>query len=1082
MSSVKKWVAAAAATSIVAIAIGAGVASAAEPQIGTQVRIVGTGTAPFDDTAADGADVSADDRIVRSLDVVSYEVGFQFNEAADLEKVVTVTVTNGAILAVPPSCLDGAVSADETHLRCVVGSSPASGMAGTIPVNVRAGAAVNGAQITMQATVEAGTTTVGAVAEPVVITATPRWDLAANKQALVGRTSERLNPVGHDAYVILTPVTVEADLTVGDGRGTEGLTGDLAFDLDYSVGGDPSIPWELAGFDVAGLVPAASGSCGPAAMLMANGVPFGRIGITDAATPASSVTDSGSWTCTQPGGPGTTIHVAVTGAALSTAHFPDAAFLRVPVAPRRVLVAGTVAVVVDAADVNRLAGPDGGVVPVTWAASGFDPVGLSGRSNYGDGTEPEWNNHGRANVSTFPSGLVDGFIMGDYGEARANHPVFGLTTFFDTRPPFLDPSHNVYVPSQTQDAHAGDGTVTPGQTFTEFMSFGGAENRPHPDTNAVMCTAVDTATTSVIDMPRYDVTVIDMEHPEHLGMATGERIPQPLNGSPVKVRSTSDASADWWLSAPMDDSIRTVVEYGTGPATESCGDGASATGWTTDPATTPGAHDGVYPAVSMVRVRTLDPVRTDGMFVAWVALRAKPSASPWLVTRFASGTWAPNRSWTGDAEVWSTGPYDPELHDAVPLSDVHFGDRLRLATRTMVVTDDILGGDPGDLTPSSTVTFRLTATAFGAAANSVRLTDQLPEGLELVTASPPPTRTSGRTAQWDVPQVPGDSTITVDVTARVTSDAPTGAGLVNQASVTADDLSPDGNVLSAWASVRTARAFARLEVTKTALRPTVPVEHSVDYRVRLRNVANVPLTNVRWIDVLPYNRDQRTPATSFAGRYDVLAPTVDPGVVVTYTAASSATIDDDPNAATNADGRTTWCAAEQFGTDGCPASFGDVTGLQFSVPRLDPGQQTATDVTLLPTGNNSGDTYTNRVAARADQIPLVARSSDSSVGVVAAPTRALAGTSTTAPSPFTVTSPTTVPLGESTGARPTVRRTRAETAAIVAILRVLRARGEAIPLSLAFTGAGAVGSAAVAVGLVGAGVVALVVRRRLRRD
>ena len=71
-------------------------------------------------------------------------------------------------------------------------------------------------------------------------------------------------------------------------------------------------------------------------------------------------------------------------------------------------------------------------------------------------------------------------------------------------------------------------------------------------------------------------------------------------------------SVNWGLAGPEADNLGYVVEYGTGPipADQTCNDADSATGWTTDPSTTPGASAGTYPAITMVRIHASRTLRS----------------------------------------------------------------------------------------------------------------------------------------------------------------------------------------------------------------------------------------------------------------------------------------------------------------------------------------------------------------------------------------------------------------------------------------------------------------------------------------
>lgn len=450
-------------------------------------------------------------------------------------------------------------------------------------------------------------------------------------------------------------------------------------------------------------------------------------------------------------------------------------------------------------------------------------------------------------------------------------------------------------------------------------------------------------------------------------------------------------SVNWGLAGPEADNLGYVVEYGTGPipADQTCNDADSATGWTTDPSTTPGASAGTYPAITMVRIHALRPLEVGEGISAWISLRALDTVQTGdvLVAKSSYSSWPIGDPWSPDNSNWNYTPYDPADHQG---DSVHWGDRLGVAEKTVLTTKTVVGGDPGPLKPGDEVTFKITATPMGSTAASVTMTDTLPAGLELVSSDvvPDPSSTA-TTLVWAWGSTPRSTTRSVTYTTRVAAGTPNSSTLVNQVHTDVPDLAPVGNVTDAAASVRTSSDFIQLDVWKTTTTPTVEVGDDYSYTVSSANTANVDLTNARWIDVLPFNGDTRTPATSFTGSTRLTSTTLSAGATLEYTAAPSASIDADPDAASNQPGgSTTWCSTVGSGT-GCPATIAEVTALRIKKDLLVPAEKVDLELTFTPTANTAGDVYSNNVSGRDDQTPLLAVSEDVTVTVVSSTIRAV---------------------------------------------------------------------------------------------
>ncbi len=973
---------AAAAVGCIGVLGNGAVAATPPPQIGVAVELVADGTSPFDPAAGAGLDTDSTNAIVRTLDQVRYHVEYQFNHVSAVPRTLVLTAGNASFVAVPGACQAGSISPLGDTLTCQPAATSTAGIAGGFDVDVLVGAVADGSVVTMTATASAAGTTATDTAPDVVATAVPRWDLSALTNGEVLSADVRDAAGGtRNGFVVSIPITVEADLAVNDGRGTEALgLADLHFSLDLSAlqnngAAQPTQPdWTLLDFTDPSL--GTLEPCSPQ-RLAAQLRPYGTIG--DPGTGADSATDSGSWTCTQ-AGPGQPIDVVVSGAALSTSHFPTQGPLGYPLAPRKIVLSGQVAVFVDLAYIQSiLPPPAGGEFPVRWTVSGFDPVGASGGSNYGAGIEPLFDNSDQATITEYYCcGGWDSYYVNSYQEMDVDHPSYGPGIYFDARPSFLEPTHSVFIPTQTQQDHAGDGVVVPGDQFALLMGRSG--NGTAVPFGSAMCAMIDPAQTVLVDSPPIIRSTVDATPGPNYGHTTGTTL-VPTSG-PVIAQSTSSDTGVGDPTAPYDDSVAFVVEYGTGPWTASnstCNDADSPTGWTTDPSTTAGAAGGVYPAVTKVRVRAINPLGPHDAMRAFVSLRAVGGATTagYLWSHATYGDWS-GPTWTGTADSWNSTGYDPIAH-----TNVHYGDRVRLADRSLVVvkqvTDDGLPKVPGDV-----VDFTLTATLRGNASSFVRLVDTLPAGVSLVSSDPAPASVVGSDVTWEWGVTPGPTTYTVHYSVRVDADAPPGSTLVNSVVGSAEGLAQEGSVLTSYAAIHTATPFRQLDVWKSTPDDVVEITDPVHFTLHARNASNSTLDDVDLIDVLPWQADGRNPASAFHGAWALQPVVADPSLTIRVTNAAPSTIDDDPAAASNgAGGATIWCDPVQFGTAGCPTGWADSTAIRVGSESLAGGDEIAVDLTMLPSANAHADRYANAWTGRYAGAGFEARSDEVDVTVVA---------------------------------------------------------------------------------------------------
>lgn len=170
-----------------------------------------------------------------------------------------------------------------------------------------------------------------------------------------------------------------------------------------------------------------------------------------------------------------------------------------------------------------------------------------------------------------------------------------------------------------------------------------------------------------------------------------------------------------------------------------------------------------------------------------------------------------------------------------------------------------------------------------------------------------------------------------------------------------------------------------LIVNHFATRPQVAAGQPITYQLLVRNFDLFPRRGLDLIDVLPFRGDGRTPSTTFAGTVRLVEPLVLPaGELATYTSAAPTTISVDPTVPANQPGgQTRWCAAADFGGEGCPGRLADVTAVRVTrSTALAPGEAVARTLILVADGAHDGDRVTNRFAVRAAGLDLASVAND----------------------------------------------------------------------------------------------------------
>lgn len=220
------------------------------------------------------------------------------------------------------------------------------------------------------------------------------------------------------------------------------------------------------------------------------------------------------------------------------------------------------------------------------------------------------------------------------------------------------------------------------------------------------------------------------------------------------------------------------------------------------------------------------------------------------------------------------------------------------------------------------------------------------------------------------PLTPNVAQTPIAYTIRVNNNTDDNVQLPNTARISAPGNTQHEvtRMSNAWLSIRTA---AEVDVAKFVDAPIVEVSDQIGFTVQWSNTMGQRVGETKWIDKLPYVGDGR--GTSFAGTATLSALQLHEGVndhtLVEYTNRPPGLIDPDPYATSNEPGGdTVWCSS--FGGAGCPATIAETTAVRITVPSFEAGQVGSIHYTMQPVGNNEGDVYQNYTSpGTAEKLP-----------------------------------------------------------------------------------------------------------------
>lgn len=683
---------------------------------------------------------------------------------------------------------------------------------------------------------------------------------------------------------------------------------------------------------------------------------------------------------------------------------------------------------------------DQGSVYLSSLLSDFEPVSLSGVSNYGTDTEPGYNG------ADMDNGQRSNNILGPtnyYLTVRGSFNKRNAKTF----------NNGTGYSYAGTSWHGGDGEVEPGQGFAGFIHFVNNGTKAFP--NPMACDVFDNTVLQLTDRSNVGATVGTYAYLSNYKPAGFEPANYQIEYGHVDLTGDDPIDADHDGNADYDvSSGRYLGDWSVARALRCDDDVPVADGsgdrWFSDPAQVPGGID----AVNIVRVRLTDTA-------AAASVEFEPGQQMWFIIptmvrdTFNGGPHAGEEIPVGSvlanfgsvrADNWNSG-WSGRNYAPSPETGNTDGDRVTLVRIRATLDSESLqpvatSGNQGITLAGNQVVWKVSATvqsslADPSDASNLHIIDVLPPEasynadctLALADGTPPSlveynTDKDGNPAPgytrliWNF----GDFQANTEIAPRIFCTdtdplAPDGTAVVNYAEIRAD------NIITAL-SVRSDMHTIKLEQTgsiQVAKSVDMPLDGQNDTQVYEISWANfAPAFTIDppvIIDVFSHmsgggdgdGLSARRPTSDFHGDfYLTAAPSIswlddsvpsgsDPHAEIGvwyYTVDAAETINYNPDSNTS-----NWCLEADFGTAGCPANFSDVTAIKFVsnyVLEKDGNPRQGMKATYImqagdPVDNTSsninlpGDIYTNRFVFDSTSLPAdqFLRSNNVSVQIAA---------------------------------------------------------------------------------------------------
>jgi hypothetical protein len=888
------WAAVASTIVIALVAFGVSAAHAATGTVASvSLSIVSDGAAPFDADNNPGNDSGPANGVVRENDTVTYQWVYGVASAGDVTLQQALPAGMVWLAESATNCAEGAaaISADKRTLTCTFVNTPAG--AGAYAVKAKVVGAANGAAL---ATSVSSGAVVSGVAS-VVVSAAPKVDVRFSHYSLTPQVGTGAN-AGIPGFAFIYAVDMFSPVDpVKKVLGVESLTSPFTFQVQPPSNLSPGVPMFCGQTTLNGNVRPASNGGG-----------------------TRGVIDSGSWACSQPGGPGTPITVTVTGADTTLDTYPTQTATGAPLpADRAYFALGAVQWWFPDTPANFPAGVN---TVFRTQLTGFDPAGLSGQSNYGSGFAAG-QAPGDACVVVGVNNCAESVIFRGAGQQ------YGYEMAMVT----AGAIGNSLIPLPGQTTYlSGDAPLYPGTKYQVGLTTQ-ASSLNVPSNNFWQCLVWDPA-----------LQTIDPTRPPRISIGGAD---DSLSNYVIEYGTTVYAS----------DAVRKAATCG--PA------GDNAPGWFPSIAAAGGPQ-----AVTAMRVKYLNPLNPGANGRSWAPMTYTGSAAPAATPIPTFG------SFGADGESTIHSSYNPANNTG--LSGVR-GLAAEARVRNTAVWD-AASAKPGDVrtvtvtpvvdnpvNPSQVVIaqdVRVTVTLpnpcvayqFGSASlTPVGFTpaDVGPDGVACTADDG-----AGAAITFDLGPWPTGtpvSPITLNTVFNPLIVVPATETVTSVISSVSDPVKVADRTSTAVLPVNAVAAFT---VTKTSsasvVTPGVPFEYTIGWANHLPSDAGT----AAFVDVLPYNGDAR-------GTTGLTGLTV--GTVTPSTGAITVRYTSDPSAAVAAA-----VVADPSGNTGIAWSTvkpATVTAIQFLTDDMSPGKVESATIQVIPGNLSRTGQLDNDVWGKASLIP-----------------------------------------------------------------------------------------------------------------
>lgn len=968
-----------------------------------------TGTAPWDDL-----DAGPDDSLVRTNDVISYNVALsQRGDLSGLNPYIELTAPKGTeVMSLPPYCESGSItpatlpapkapitgtsweSLPQQTVRCYLPARFISDNSEqNFPFEVRVRPEVpSGTKLEVSVTAAADNVTPAApaTAEAEAV-AKARYDLSKNglfevpntmNLTLASRTECGWGDPSRQC--MWTNYTVMVSVPNG-GKGNTPLS-EFSFTDDLST-------LAYYGVDMSDADTARYGTRLDRCATPANyvGVPYSKLG-----NPTTAVRDSGTVTCTQPGGPGTPVTVKVTNADTTAWTYPtkDQRGNDLPGTSAAVFAYNIrIQVPIEAVLKFGKAAPGGTqfTLPLNNSLKDFTGTDIAGNPIDPTANVPE-NDYRNSNLVVSMVGQAAKLfaaVPGTPGNVAAG--VYEANKYWQG-------------PAGIGGTWSGDGQIFPGADVYSALSLRNGTS-PELTTDPLTIGICDSWDNSLLQLHAAD-------YPTGAGNANmiGSGGKAVWIGGAVMPEGPG-AATSVWVTDPSK-LPKLTVKYSNAATGGPGFDCAGVTQWYDDPQDVPGndatlAQSGIYSAVNLVRVVGEMPTAISASrALVNIGLRATDAVVPGtIVPNYISDMVIPRGdvSETDLAKArWTLSPYNKETNVGGR------GDRLIGSTLISRINKEIKAADGKytsnitEVTSGGQYTYRLTPTLNAGAtvgtSPKVIIEDCLPAGQIIVSASMPYLTTTqpgstldcagGTYLYWDLGSKASSdklAPITYDVRISNIIDAGT------YDNVARIDAVGDSSAAEKRTDVQQVRVVnpAGVKIEKSAASPQTEVNrdpaqqfnNQVQWDITSANIGNFPgVINADQIDLFPKNgldplagTDFSKGASEFSGSLELASVTKEAGTKseIWYSTVDQSLLKTDPRDLSNSTNGATQGLEPRIPNPATwsltpPADMTKVTAVRV---KHDGAFESADNFTyrlvFTPHGNATGDRYVNVTYAMA---------------------------------------------------------------------------------------------------------------------